>query len=89
MSLTDLAKEKISWNWSKQEENNFAELKGGAGFWVSNAPPHFDRQFFVTTDVSDVTMVPFRSEVLDKAPNQWRLPHENYNVETSYYAYVP
>ena len=55
-SLTKLTKEKVGWQWDKQEEQSFLALKT----MMATAPvlclPYFERQFVVTTDASDVAI---------------------------------
>ena len=54
--LTDLTRDKVSWNWGENQESSFRSLKVA----VATAPvlrlPDFERQFIVTTDASDVAI---------------------------------
>ena len=50
MPLTELTKEKVGWQWDKQEDQSFLALKAA----MATAPvlrlPDFEHQFVVTTD---------------------------------------
>ena len=54
--MTDLTREKNTWQWEKREEQSFLALKAA----MATAPvlrlPDFERQFVVTTDASDVAI---------------------------------
>ena len=54
--LTDLTREKKTWCWEDAEQNSFTALKVA----MATAPvlrlPDFEKQFVVTTDVSDVVI---------------------------------
>ena len=54
--LTDLTREKVTWCWGDAEGDNFTALKVA----MATAPvlrlPDFERQFVVTTNVSDVAV---------------------------------
>ena len=54
--LTDLTREKNTWCWGDAESSNFTALKVA----MATAPvlhlPDFEKQFFVTTDVSDIAV---------------------------------
>ena len=52
--LTDLTKAKVSWKWSRVEEESFVKLKATLASSPILRLPDFGRQFVVTTAASDV-----------------------------------
>ena len=54
--LTNLTKAKVSWKWSKVEEESFVMLKVALASSLVLRLPDFERQFVVTTDASAVAV---------------------------------
>lgn len=61
--LSDLLKQSSSWNWGPMQQTAFARVKG----MLQRSPvlqlPDFGRQFFVTTDASDIAVGGVLSQV--------------------------
>ena len=54
--LTDLTKEKTTWQWTEKEENSFCNLKKSLVIAPVLRMPNFDLSFIVTTDASLVSV---------------------------------
>ena len=54
--LTDLTKDKITWQWTNKEENAFCNLKRSLVIAPVLRMPNFDLSFVVTTDASLVSV---------------------------------